>query len=787
MQNSRPVLSTDVSVLVEHVELHRSGWREKSLQRLILATIWIAKEPRSVAAIQTTLQDTFHLSESVNAIRSAISVLESHNMVVCVSNDNYRIPDEQHAILEAEIIQAENIVTETRQYFCSLLQVLNIQIDPDEGWSIFETEFITPLIKSIGASAYNLIAGQPLSIHKHFVDHYLKRYDQQFHRPLSDLIPRFLEPKNQSVRKYVSRLLHATFCVEAYGLPKDVLDHLHSKNKQISFQFFVDTNFLFSLLELHENPSNEAAKELQDVVSRLKGNPRVDLFVTPRTIEEAKHAISLAKADLYGFPAGIAYAKAGLRVGMSGMTQRYLQVRSRTSSPMSPEDWFNPYLENFISLARSKGVELYNEKLDDLAMRQDVIDDITLVQQSEVRRNGRAKTYDMIEHDMILWHHASDRRPAYVESPIDANFWILTVDFRLIAFDIAKRRENKSKVPICLHPTSLIQLLQFWVPRDTDFEEAILGSMRLPFLFQEFDAEGERTSLRILKGVGRFRDSEGLSEDAVTNIVLDDGLRSRISQIKHNDEELNLIRDSILETMKELAASDRAAVEKLKLDLTLRDAKVLALEGETTHKIEEIASLTQIIEEQKRLFNESNQLAERHKSQVEQLRTDLRNEQLKSETAKREIANQGNHIDALSAKLSDFVDKDRRTKARDLYLVILAAIFAFSVGVPWFVKGTSTVVHMGTVIDLPIILFIAAMVVFISLHLCLELICSNLQPFNQLWIFRQVCRFRAWLWSFVILGLVLGLFLGLYTNRIQSKLDSSSPSSGSKSDLRHAK
>ena len=316
-----------------------------------------------------------------------------------------------------------------------------------------------------------------------------------------------------------------------------------SVGKPIRFVLFVDTNFLFSLLELHENPSNAASEELRGLIAQLKNNPRIDLVVTPATIEEAKSSIGYTKGQLSGLPSGRNFTEAALQARFSGMAIRFLSERLLRDGKLSVEDWFDPYLKDFVPMARSKGVELFNEKLDGYSTRQDVIDDIHLVMKYEEKfPEVRRKSYPKVAHDMVLWHFVNDKRPAYVESPIDANQWILTVDFRFIGFDAHKQKLSKSKVPLCIHPTSLIQLLQFWIPRTKEFEEAMLGSLRLPFLFQDFDAEAERTSLKILKGIGRFEGNEELSKNTITHVMLNDGLRSRLHGENTEGAEIALIR-----------------------------------------------------------------------------------------------------------------------------------------------------------------------------------------------------------------------------------------------------
>jgi hypothetical protein len=74
-----------------------------------------------------------------------------------------------------------------------------------------------------------------------------------------------------------------------------------------------------------------------------------------------------------------------------------------------------------------------------------------------------------------------------VESPTEAKYWVVTVDYRFLGFDEYKRQNTTASIPIVVHPTTLIQLLQLWVPRTQEFEEAIVRSLRFAFLFHEFD------------------------------------------------------------------------------------------------------------------------------------------------------------------------------------------------------------------------------------------------------------------------------------------------------------
>ena len=125
---------------------------------------------------------------------------------------------------------------------------------------------------------------------------------------------------------------------------------------------------------------------------------------------------------------------------------------------MTPKEYFSPYIDNLLTIAREIGVEIFNEDTSALSMRQDVIDDINEQTNYETEKYGEnAKSYKPLEHDIILWHFLKDKRSIKLESPLDAKYWIVTIDFRFLGFDEYKRKQGEFNLPLCLHPTTLLQ------------------------------------------------------------------------------------------------------------------------------------------------------------------------------------------------------------------------------------------------------------------------------------------------------------------------------------------
>ena len=755
MQKSE--LSSDVIGIIQHVELNRSGWWERAVQRLVLAAVWLATEPLSEAAIENKIQSDFSLTLTRQKIHAALVALEKQGLLVILPGTRFRIPDKERAIFSKEIAEAEAVFSDARQVFIQLSEALCAKLDSSLTWQTFESDFLRPLIADTGANAYNLIAGQKLEANDQLSSIFLSKFDPEFHDQLKTLVTSFLDPKIEEVRSYVSRMLHARFCVEASGLPISIIQKLNSlAGKKIKFRIFVDTNFLFSLLELHENPSNEAARELLDLVKSPSSKLEVQLYVLPRTIDEAKTSISSAMHRVSRLPASGNFSSAAQQVGISGMAERFISERARLGGKLSAEDWFDPYLKNFVSIARAKGIELFNEHLDALATRIDVTDDIlSVLKHEETRHESRRKSYEKVEHDMIMWHFIRDKRPAYIESPIDVQDWILTVDFRFIGFDEHKQRQSGSKVPICLHPTSLVQLLQFWAPRTKEFEEAMLGSIRLPFLFQEFDVEAERTSLRILDGLGRFEGRDDIPAQTIVNVVLNDGLRSRIAGgfSEEGADEVALIRDALLEEVKARADAEAKRVDTLTEVLTRNEATIGELDAVKRAKEEEIVQLREQMAEVQRMSHATGAHL-----------TDTKDE-----------------VNRLKIELAQTTHDGKRRHALTTYFIFFALLI-LAVGIAAWNTGRYAADLEATFGGIPTKVLIAVFV-FVIGHLIFEWLLKHNAVMTQLWPYRQVSRFRSWLWGFVILGFVGGVIGNLYANQVQEKLESNEHQQGAPAPL----
>ena len=385
-------------------------------------------------------------------------------------------------------------------------------------------------------------------------------------------IASFFASPDVAVRDYVLRWLHAHLLSLAVGLPAKSLDAIQgTRRKNVQLKLLLDTNFLFSILGLHENPANEAAEDLVNLLAAVKGKVSATLYVTPLTLDEVKRTLTSYQSKLNQIQVTpkLGEVASGIDGEFSGIARKYFEAAKRVTKRLTIADYFGPYLRDLLTVLRARGIQLYNENLDKLSASQPVIDDILEQQTFQESRQKKLKSYEALRHDVTLWHLVASRRPARLDAPLDATYWVATVDYRLLAFDLHKRRRRDDSVPVCVHPATLVQMLQLWLPRSSLLDAALFESLRAT-IPHSFDADAEEMSLKILRALSRYEDIDDLPESLLTSILMNQALRARMRAEKDVDTQVALIRDEIVQAA-EAAHSDlrreKARTAELKAEL----------------------------------------------------------------------------------------------------------------------------------------------------------------------------------------------------------------------------
>jgi predicted nucleic acid-binding protein len=550
-------LPQEVVSLVHHVQLNQEGWWDRAMERLVLVTIWLSEQPLGTDEVVAEIQRQHGVSLEPVQVSRQIERLRSLGAVVVLPSGHLKVAEERQADLDAERAAGHALQESTKARFLRELAVADIHFDALALWDRFFELWLKPTVCSLGARTYELITGSYQDwLAASDLAAFLKGLPHELHAPLRDAIAKFLDPKDPDVRSYLLRLMDAYFVVEASRLSDQTLTELgRMAETRPTFTLLLDTNVILSILGLHGEAKREAARLLVDLTQNLSGRVNVRLYALPETIDETRAAIQLELDNLRQLRLTRTLARAALLTGDLGyVAAAYAEAAEKTDKVFSLDDFLTPYVANLVTVLRGLGVELYNMATEGYKDRDDVLEDVNTQEQYEKRVYGKAaKRWGTIRHDTILWYVAKDKRPARVESPTDADYWVITEDLRLTAFDAHKR--SGDGIPVCVQPLALVQILQFWTGRTDGLEKALLGGLQLSLSPPDFDPQSERTTLSILSTLSRYENVDDLPLSAVTHILVNGALRQKLNKTSQEDEQVQLIRDELLaestETRKE--------------------------------------------------------------------------------------------------------------------------------------------------------------------------------------------------------------------------------------------
>jgi len=620
-------IPSEIVSLLHHVKLNESGWWEKVVHNLIFSAFLTTENATCNSKdISTLISREYGVKIESKRFERQLQKLINKGLIKETSSSFFQVKNEYYQTLKEEHKKQINIEEEAKSEFLRLFQGMPFEIDGVTYWPKFIDLFINPVIKEIGAKIYEFISGQrseEILEYRQYND-FISLFPKKQRNAVKKEIVKFFQTPTS--KPFILHQLNLYFFLEATNLDEVSLEKIYSlSSSQTSLRIFVDTNLLLSILDLHDNPSNEAAMSLLKLLGKIKNKVQVKFYILPITIREFQNLIHKNIDKLKRIRPTLSYAITAIKTDeFSGLIRRYFEKCVEQKKVLLIDDYFGIYTKNIIPyLKKNYSIEIYNQKnIENYSTDQRVIDD--LMEQVDYRVNKvlenynlkkstsenieilRTRFHDKFNHDCQMWHIVKDLRPNYVESPKDVKNWIGTLDFSFLSFDRYKQKSSNwtEKVGVCLHPNELISMFQFWVPRSSEFESAVLENFQLPFLFKDIDTEGENISIEILSALSLYESSSEYSEELVAEILTNEALRNKIETSNSVEENAKLIKDEILKeyeyTNKKLNEKTNQNNKLVKELNTVKD-KVLSLEQSVDSEKRNVDIREKKIEE---LFNE---------------------------------------------------------------------------------------------------------------------------------------------------------------------------------------
>ena len=272
-----------------------------ALCNVLLAATWMQGTPVHRGQVRDLIVAAFNLEIPPDRIATHIDRLLGDGSLATLDNGQIvlseNVEEQMGRRLEAAL-QNEDTV---RIAFAKHVEKCCAPYSPEEAWDLFTEKYFLPLINVLGVRVLQFMGGEtamdaeavPLT------DEFVKLFEVSHQAELRSAIGTFFDPDDANVRRYVTEHLDASFLVRASGLTTEAIGDIGKLGqKPPAFRLFLDTNFLFSLLDLHENPSNEATQMLGDMVHRVGQYLTIRMYVIHPTMDEIKRVLWGAQADL---------------------------------------------------------------------------------------------------------------------------------------------------------------------------------------------------------------------------------------------------------------------------------------------------------------------------------------------------------------------------------------------------------------------------------------------------------------------------------------------------------
>lgn len=623
-------LSPEIVSLIHHVELNKSGWWKKSVGQVIKGVLWKAAAPQTINQLMGGLKNELDIVLDGDVLEKQLDILISQNHVVKINNEFFKLTEITRQTLTVAHEKATAEQDACRESFLSACAEHCPELLPQEVWEFF-SKSLRGAVQIAGANLYHLLVDGNLSRETDWLSNFLSRFPEQV-EGLRKVLAMFFASDNRNCRNQVLRLLTAHFFAEASQLRPETIALIEGVRSKRVIRVVLDTNIIFSILKLHDNPADDAALTLLNIAAYNSQKLEVKFYVLPGTIEEAQKTIANQMHMVRNIRVTNAMARAALNQPLPSIARKFFNA-SMGSPGLTAEAYFQPYIDDLRTILLGKNIHVLDAHSSVYNMRQDVVDDVLDEQGREEREvpEPKRKGYDTLLHDVVLWHAIKDRRSNASDTPFDAEYWAVSIDWRLMAFDKKKMGLNDSKLPLVLHPSSLVQLIQFWIPRSELLDEGLVDSLRLSLYFQQFDPDDERATIKVLEGISRFENVEDLPEPTLKLVLANQVLRGRLKDSNaSNNEIFELVREELLaehkvalaalgETRGTLAESEETlefersnnAESQRKLDASMvqiADANRRAEEAEKKASEIEVVRLQEVAEHQLRLTEAAQEL-----------------------------------------------------------------------------------------------------------------------------------------------------------------------------------
>lgn len=393
---------------------------------------------------------------------------------------------------------------------------------------------------------------------------------------------------------------------------------------------FLDTNFLFNILDIGDNYYLEVSKDLIEIINRY--SLPFKLRYHQATEMEMHEAIANREADL----------RAQERVQEQSKYSNFSPVSHQGDSGRSQRngvtpigaDSFRKRYEHEDVLLREKNIDVYRSHRGQRSQLERQRERGELLEQYRqfLLSRGREKARVLLEHDITLLDTVHQMQ-SKAKTSLETGALLITCDYLLYRFD-CEISQQQNRVACTVLPDIFLQVLQPFVPSSIDFDQTFKETFVIPE-FRAIESKSREARSQLLNYLRAY---DSLKEETAMQLLSNDLLLEPLHSPE--DEHFHKYLESVIQDQRaDVLLEEKAAVEK-------------QLEQERVEK----EAIQKKLEQERLLYQTEKARADK----AEQL---LRQRQKESTSSlKRQMSNSGQNIEEINLARQAKEEAENRAK-----------------------------------------------------------------------------------------------------------------------------
>jgi len=419
--------------------------------------------------------------------------------------------------------------------------------------------------------------------------------------------------------EYIAQLADSAFNYFSLMISPEISARLREKLNPLVL--FLDTNFIFGILQIHTNPQVDVSNELLEAVKQfnLPFKLRYHEFTVRETTNTLYHFGGELRKHRWSQNISRAAAKSER---VSGIELRFHQKNAVV--PIEVDDFMSPY-KHWEIMLKDKGIDIYRLAGNNaqLAKRADLEADY----KTYLKCHHMERSYEAVQHDMAVLETVESLR-SKAASSLDAGALLITCDYQLYRFDAEKSRKDGT-LSCTILPNLLWQILRPFISSNEEFDRAFAETFALP----EFTLSKGGAAKAASKMLSILASYSGLPEETASKMLANDLLFAEL-QTKPTDK----------------AFQDAVETEMSRLNIALVEEKA-ALQGELEGKHKQTADRDRRLAQAEDALNKTKQELEARDNTISRLQNERNDEARRTYTSVADAETQRSERDGVVSEL----------------------------------------------------------------------------------------------------------------------------------------